>query len=414
MAPTKRYLFTFLSLLVGGSAFAQGHDRWHQTFRIEIRNQVVSNDWVNLDLADLNGDGQPELLYADPYWHAGGARGETGRVMIRDGADGTLLFQQLGLQSYARYGTKARFIDDIDGDGVTDFVVTDQRSFNDYLYLYSGATFQRINREFGFPDFIDVISVGDHTGDGITELVAVRSNYAVGPALEMLDGATGDVLKRRELEDVSYSLARLGDLDGDGHPEIGFFRSFILWGDEESSILRGTNLRPLPLFSGEVGRSTRIADAGDVDGDGVPDILAGDQYFDHAGIDGSGIAKVVSGTDGSLLALHYGAASDFVGSILGKLGDVDGDGFGDYMIGSSRMTYDYGYGNHAGSVAIISGATHTEQSRFYAQADNAHSARMVVASPATATDGPTFGVVEPTYSIFQPMITRLSLFTYGQ
>lgn len=178
MAPSRFFLFACLLSPLAGDLYAQGHSRWHQGFRIEVRNPVRSNDWVHLDLADLNGDGEPELLYADPYWHAGGARAETGRVMIFDGADGSTLFQHAGLQSYANYGWKAGFLDDLDGDGL---------------------------------------------------------------------------------------------------PEIGTYRPFsTVENPVQCEVLRGTNLRPLPLFTPEMTHATLLADAGDVDADDVPDILVGD------------------------------------------------------------------------------------------------------------------------------------------
>lgn len=414
MAPSTRILSTALALLLGGSAFAQGHDRWHQQFRVRFWNPVSSNDWVSLDLADLNGDGQPELLHGDPNWHAGGSRLDTGRVVILDGVTGDVLFERLGSQSSARYGFKAKFVEDMDGDGITDFAVLDQRSFRDYLHFYSGATFQSIGRDLGYPDFVDFVSAGDHDGDGIAEIVAVRNNLAVGPAMEILDGATGAVLKRRMIPDVSVGLARLGDLDGDGIPEIGAYRSYFGWGAEDlTEVLRGTNLRALPRFAPALETSLLLADAGDVDGDGTPDILAGDQYESHNGIIGSGLVQVVSGADGSILHTHHGYTGDRVGGILAKLGDVDGDGSGDYMIGSTFMSHGSGYGHQAASVQLIDGTTHAIEEQFFARTNRLDGARTVVVDPATATDGPTFAVVDPRKSSFRPMVTRLYLFTLG-
>ena len=413
MAPSTRILSTALALLLGGSAFAQGHDRWHQQFRVRYWNPVASNDWVNLDLADLNGDGQPELLHGDPNWHPGGSRVDTGRVVILDGVTGDVLFERLGVQTGAKYGWKAKFIQDLDGDGTTDFAVLDQRGFRDYLHFYSGATFQAIGREAGYPDFVDFISAGDHDGDGMAEIVAVRNNLAVGPAMELLDGATGAVLKRKEISDVSIGLTRLGDLDGDGLPEIGAYRPGFPLGDEDSEILRGTNLRALPMFAAGVADSRLLADAGDVDGDGTPDILAGDQYADYNAISDSGLVQVVSGADGSILKVHHGFTGDQVGSILAKLGDVDGDGLGDYLIGSARMSFGSGYGQQAASVQLIDGATHAVEESFFARTDRLDGARTVAVDPATATEGPSFAVVDPRRSTFRPMVTRLYLFTYG-
>lgn len=410
----KRILIPLALFLSASSLLAQGHDRWHQQFRVRMWNPVSSNDWVQLDLADVNGDGEPDLLYGDPQFHDGGNRFDVGRVIVLDGVTGNLLFEVVGTLRGGLLGTKARFLEDIDGDGVADIAVTDRQIGKNFLHLYSGATFQKLNRRLGFPDFVDVISVGDHTGDGRAELAAVRNNRAVGPALEILDGATGDVLKRRSIPDVSVGLTRLGDLDGDGLPEIGSFRPYSSLGDpDQCEVLRGTNLRPLPMFSAEMYHATLLADAGDVNADGIPDILVGDSWNHTNGVYFSGEAKVVSGADGSLIAHHVGFTGDQVGSLLHGMGDVDHDGHDDYLVGSKYMSYGDGLGTHAASVRMYSGSDHSEQDRFFARSRRTIADRSIAVSPATATDGPTFAVVDPKRNTFRPMVTRLYLFTYG-
>lgn len=315
MAPSRFFLFACLLSPLAGDLYAQGHSRWHQGFRIEVRNPVRSNDWVHLDLADLNGDGEPELLYADPYWHAGGARAETGRVMIFDGADGSTLFQHAGLQSYANYGWKAGFLDDLDGDGL---------------------------------------------------------------------------------------------------PEIGTYRPFsTVENPVQCEVLRGTNLRPLPLFTPEMTHATLLADAGDVDADGVPDILVGDSLTSTGRRLYHGEAKVLSGATAGVLMHHTGLPGDRVGGLLQGLGDVDHDGHADYLVGSLVMDRGSGKGLHLSELRMFSGRDHSKQARFFARAQNANGARSVAVSPATATDGPTFAVIDPKQRAFRPMITRLYLFTYG-
>lgn len=410
-----RFFLPFAALLLASHAFAQGHDRWHQQFRVRMWNPVATNDIVHLDLADITGDGQPDLLYGDPSFHSGGSRFDVGRVMVLDGVTGDLVFEEVGTQRGGKLGSRATFLEDIDGDGVADIAMTDRRLGDYHLHLFSGATGQRLLRDFGHADFQDVISVGDHTGDGLAELAAARIHQDGGHMLDLLDGATGAILERQVISEAFYlNLTRLGDLDGDGLPEIGAYRPFSTPSNPvQCEVLRGTNLRSLPLYNAEMHHANLLADAGDVDADGVSDILVGDRYSSVNGVTYTGEAKVVSGADASLIVHHVGRSGDYLGSLLQGLGDVDHDGHADYLVGSRSLAVGNGFGPHTAELRMYSGTDHSQQARFFARVNHARGERTVVVDPATATDGPTFAVIDPKQRVFRPMITRLYLFTYG-
>ena len=96
-----------------------------------------------------------------------------------------------------------------------------------------------------------------------------------------------------------------------------------LW--EDCNVLR-THAGPGPGSSfGWVGR-----EAGDVDGDGVLDLVVGAPGY----ASGAGRAFVYSGASGQLLFLHDGAPASNLGSDVAPAGDVDGDGFGDVLVGA--------------------------------------------------------------------------------
>ena len=76
---------------------------------------------------------------------------------------------------------------------------------------------------------------------------------------------------------------------------------------------------------------------GDLDGDGVPEIYGGD-YGDNAGGQGSGKAYVWSGIDGErLFTLDDGAAGDGCGCGR-RAGDDDQDGVPDVAVGCARRS----------------------------------------------------------------------------
>ena len=74
--------------------------------------------------------------------------------------------------------------------------------------------------------------------------------------------------------------------------------------------------------------------AGDINGDGYVDLLVGFSEDNTNGY-GSGAVKVFSGLDGSLLYYLRGEASsmDFGDSVSG-VGDVNGDGINDFIVGA--------------------------------------------------------------------------------
>src|SRR5262245_9403535 len=86
--------------------------------------------------------------------------------------------------------------------------------------------------------------------------------------------------------------------------------------------------------------STRYGSAldgvGDVNGDGFPDSIvgAGDYYL---GSDSVGAAYIRSGRDDSLLFFMHGDGSlDHFGDSVSAAGDVDLDGFPDVIVGASE------------------------------------------------------------------------------
>lgn len=133
--------------------------------------------------------------------------------------------------------------------------------------------------------------------------------------------------------DVFGWIARnIGDVDGDG---IDDFTT-----SSNGQVETGSNNGKVYTYStgtgellwsvtgtvpqGRLGQG--IEAAGDVNGDGIPDVVAGAPY--------AGEAYVYSGIDGA--ALHHFESPDktgaFGGSVRG-IGDLDGDGFGDILVG---------------------------------------------------------------------------------
>ncbi|HET6202377.1 MAG TPA: integrin alpha [Planctomycetota bacterium] len=107
-------------------------------------------------------------------------------------------------------------------------------------------------------------------------------------------------------------------------------------------------------LNGSLGYS--VASAGDVDGDGVPDVIAGAPFAGLVSPTGVGEARVFSGATGALLYTFNGAApQNYFGFSVSGLGDADGDGLDDLLVGAPWA--DPGGAADAGQCRVFSGAT---------------------------------------------------------
>ncbi|MCZ6793287.1 MAG: integrin alpha, partial [Planctomycetota bacterium] len=250
------------------------------------------------DLGDLDGDGVHDFFETNSTLFVSGA--EVGRVAARSGRDGRLLWETLGGDELGALARSVVAVPDVTGDGVTDLVVGQSRGGADRptggLVLLSGVDGSVVEdfvpdptlRAFGSRD---LVLLGDEDGDGRVE-VAVSAHLA--------------------------SEGRRVDVGWVGVFEIPDFR--LSWS------LYGPNARTERLRGSELGY--RLAGAGDVDRDGVVDVLISTDNSRLKGL-GTNFGRLYlrSGRSGQLLQV-YEAAEQFgvYFSSLSALGDVDGDG----------------------------------------------------------------------------------------
>ncbi len=258
----------------------------------QVESEHEAGDLFGLALAtigDVDGDSVEDVAVACPMF--GVYAGRPGCVWIISTRTGRPLLVLEAAGRGDRFGDRLIGPGDLDGDGVPDLVVTCGGSLVETRVLaFSGKTGARIPGPVEQPrDAPLLCAVGDVNRDG-------RGDYAVaGPnpaptgsapdpsrrdrfAIVIVDGATGKTLRRLEPEDGqcwASAMAAVGDLDGDGVQELILAHRQSPRPIEVWSIGSGKLLRTIPSLDTTAVFDVTLAAPGDVDGDGVPDLLVG-------------------------------------------------------------------------------------------------------------------------------------------
>ncbi len=294
------------------------------------------------------------------------------------------LFRIDGQAQETLFGAAVAPLGDIDGDGVPDFAVGAPLTLgpggggylDGQVLVYSGASkalLYKLNplRHRGF--FGGRLSrAKDLDADGVPDLLVgapwtpSEEFYGVGSVLAF-SGATGKLIFEFLGEEggtyMGSAVDAIGDLDKDGVPEIVIGTPYGTgggpYGGGVVSVLSGSNGSLLYEFDGDdsgdyLGEA--VAGLGDVDGDGVPDLLLGAPNASPGGLSQAGLVQLRSGATGRiLLQLEGTEVRAFFGQVLANVHDVDGDGVDDFAIGAPSASP--GEIQDAGSVYVYSGAT---------------------------------------------------------
>lgn len=293
------------------------------------------------------------------------------------GLNTTAAWEKSGGMQGAYFGQSVAGAGDVNNDGRDDVIIgapgykTDYKVGRAFVYQGDPGTGLTIDHtwsytgtvrdaEFGYA----VAGAGDVNGDGFDDIVVGAPMYTDQEGVEDREGAfyvffgseSGPSQNPDWIVDSDQMNARLGtavraagDVNDDGYDDLIVGAPSYL--NPETEVREGAVLLflggPLPTPCAWIGYGgqeyalfgSSVAGAGDVNGDGFPDVVAGAPAYDRPLMDQAGAAKAFCGNGSSFDSdpcwMAYGTqAQARFGTSVAGIGDANNDDYDEIIVGA--------------------------------------------------------------------------------
>jgi len=317
--------------------------------------------WSVSDAGDVNGDGFDDLIV---------------------GSAGSLFSGTPG-KSYVVFGktdSSAVNLSEVTS-GIGGFAINGEAAGDNSGFSVSGAG--DVNGD-GFDDLVVGAFGADPNGEssGKSYVVFGKADSTAVSLSDVANGTGGFAINGEAGNGVGFSVSGAGDVNGDGKDDLivnapganadGSGKSYVVFAKADNSSVEVSDVAAGIggfAINGEAeddGAGFSVSDAGDVNGDGLADLIVGASAADPNG-ESSGKSYVVFGkADGTAVALSD-VASGIGGFVLNgevayheagisvsSAGDVNGDGKADLIVGAQGADPN---GNSSGKSYVVFGKT---------------------------------------------------------
>lgn len=347
---TLPVLFTFISIAIYSGASGQFKEKESESFDLVRRQSNYANQ--NYELNQYPKYDSIHTGVSEDFLNS--LRDENGnKILPGQGSEAMQRKIFNGLSQDEGFGGSINSAGDVNADGFDDIIIgaSYYNTYTGRAYIYFGGmsmdtiadlvmTGVSQNTSFGS----SVSSAGDVNKDGYSDVIVGAS----GNAYIFFGGAamnnSADITMTGETTNdlFGYSVSSAGDVNGDGYSDVfvgapyGYVsltgRAYLFYGGAAMDNVPDITLTGEAEFS-YFGIS--VSSAGDVNGDGFSDVIAGANAFNSL----TGSAYLFYGgasmNNVSDIVFLGEAESDYFGSSVSTAGDVNGDGYSDVIIGAN-------------------------------------------------------------------------------
>ncbi|MBO9616706.1 MAG: FG-GAP repeat protein [Dyadobacter sp.] len=375
------------------------------------RNQPFAQMGYSVSSAgDVNKDGYSDVIVGSPFWEDSPAQNSEGAAFLYFGGPIDPVTAPIGInaanyvtfqsdQAEAQFGISVAMAGDVNSDGWSDFLVGshmyDKDQTNEgvaFLYYGSNNGYDPAKTEilesnqadamFGYA----VAGAGDINADGASDIVIGARLYDInqnktneGAAFVFkgnlnstpVTASQPQIIQSTQADSrFGHTVSTAGDVNGDGYADIAIGAYNFDGGlSNEGAVYihhggaAGINTIASTTIEGnqlEAQFGWSVASAGDVNGDGYGDLIVGARYFSN-GQNHEGGAFVYQGSSTGLTAtaasvIESNQGDAWLGNAVASAGDVNGDGYSDILIGS--YAFDHGQTDE-GQVFVFHGSAGT-------------------------------------------------------